>query len=188
VDADKWVKGDPVKAAAMLKAAKYDGTPVVILHPTDVPALAAMPPVYAQALRKAGFNVQLQAMDWQTVNVRRTSKEPIAKGGWNIFSTRVSLSTLTDPAGSPTAAANGAGAWYGWPDVPAIEVLRQKMARTLDLAEQKKIAAQIQHLAIDEVVTIPLGERSVVSAKRKNVSDPVPASAPVFWNMAKTGK
>jgi peptide/nickel transport system substrate-binding protein len=188
VDSDKFVKGDPVKAAAMLKAAKYDGTPVVILHPTDVPALAAMPPVYAQALRKAGFNVQLQAMDWQTVNVRRTSKEPVAKGGWNIFSTRISLSTLTDPAGSPTAAANGAGAWYGWPDVPAIEVLRQKMARTLDLAEQKKIAAQIQHLAIDEVVTIPLGERSVVSAKRKNVSDPVPASAPVFWNMAKTGK
>jgi peptide/nickel transport system substrate-binding protein len=188
VDSDKFVKGDPVKAAAMLKAAKYDGTPVVILDPTDVPALAAMPPVYAQALRKAGFNVQLQAMDWQTVNVRRTSKEPISKGGWNIFSTRMSLSTLTDPAGTPTTAANGAGAWFGWPDVPAIEALRQKMARTLDLAEQKKIAAQIQHLAIDEVVSIPLGERSVVSAKGKNVSDPVPAVVPVFWNMAKTGK
>jgi peptide/nickel transport system substrate-binding protein len=62
------------------------------------------------------------------------------------------------------------------------------MARTPDLAEQKKIAAQIQHLAIDEVVVIPLGERSVVSAKRKNVSDPLAASVPVFWNMAKTGK
>jgi peptide/nickel transport system substrate-binding protein len=188
VDSDKFVKGDPVKAAEMLKAAKYDGTPVVILHPTDVPALAAMPPVIAQALRKAGFNVQLQAMDWQTVNVRRASKEPVSKGGWNIFSTRVSLSTLTDPEGSPTAAANGAGAWYGWPDVPAIEAVRLKLARTIDLAEQKKIAEQLQHLVIDEVVTVPLGERSVVSAKRKNVTNPVAATIPVFWNMAKTEK
>jgi peptide/nickel transport system substrate-binding protein len=85
-------------------------------------------------------------------------------------------------------AANGAGAWFGWPDVPAIEVLRQKMARTLDLAEQKKIATQIQHLAIDEVLVIPLGERSVVSAKRKNLGAPVLASVPVFWNMVKTEK
>jgi peptide/nickel transport system substrate-binding protein len=188
VDADKWVKGDPVKAAAMLKAANYDGTPVVILHPTDVPALAAMPPVYAQALRKAGFNVQLQAMDWQTVNVRRTSKEPVSKGGWSIFSSRTPLSALADPVGSPPVAANGPGAWFGWPDVPAIEALRLKMARTLDLAEQKKIATQIQHLAIDEVLVIPLGERSVVSAKRKNLGAPVLASVPVFWNMVKTEK
>jgi peptide/nickel transport system substrate-binding protein len=188
VDSDKWVKGDPVKAAAMLKAAKYDGTPVVILHPTDVPAMAAMPPVYAQALRKAGFNVQLQAMDWQTVTVRRTSKEPVSKGGWNIFSSFSALASLSDPVSSQTVTANGAGAWYGWPDVPAIEALRMKMARTGNLAEQKKIAAQIQHLALDEVVIIPLGERLPVTATRKSLAHQVAAAAPVFWNMTKTDK
>jgi peptide/nickel transport system substrate-binding protein len=188
VDGDKFVTGDPVKAAAMLKAAKYDGTPVVILHPTDVASLAAMPPVYAQALRKAGFNVQVQAMDWQTVTVRRTSKELASKGGWGIFSTYSALSALADPVGSHTVAANGAAAWFGWPDVPAIETLRLKLARTADVAEQKKIAAQLQHLAIDEVVIIPLGERSVVTARRKNVGNQVSASIPVFWNMTKTEK
>jgi peptide/nickel transport system substrate-binding protein len=188
VDSDKFVKGDPVKAAAMLKAAKYDGTPVVILQPTDVASLAAMPPVYAQALRKAGFNVQLQAMDWQTVTVRRTSKELPAKGGWSIFSSFSALAALSDPVGSHTVAANGAGAWFGWPDVPAIEDLRLKMARTGNLAEQKKIAAQIQHLVIDDAVIIPLGERSVMTAKRKNLTNQLPASVPVFWNMTKTEK
>jgi peptide/nickel transport system substrate-binding protein len=188
VDSDKFVKGDPVKAAAMLKAAKYDGTPVVILHPADVPALAAMPPVYAQALRKAGFNVQLQSMDWQTVNVRRNSKEPVSKGGWNMFSSFSALASLGDPVASQTVTANGAGAWYGWPDVPAIEALRMKMARTSSLAEQKKLAVQIQHLAVDEVVFIPLGERMPVTAKRKSLSSLVPAAVPVFWNVTKTAK
>jgi peptide/nickel transport system substrate-binding protein len=188
VDGDKFVKGDPAKAAEMLKAAKYDGTPVVILHPTDVASLAAMPPVYAQALRKAGFNVQLQAMDWQTVTVRRASKEPAAKGGWGIFSTYTPLTAISDPVGSQTVASNGPAAWFGWPDVPAIETLRVKLALTTDLAEQKKIAAQIQHLVIDEVIVIPLGERSVVTARRKNVANQVTASIPVFWNMTKTDK
>ncbi|MDB5773958.1 MAG: transporter substrate-binding protein [Herbaspirillum sp.] len=186
VDADKFVKGDPVKAAAMLKAAKYDGTPVVILRPTDDAASGAMPPVYAQALRKAGFNVQVQDMDGATVTVRRTSKEPISKGGWSIFSTMSPLSALADPVGSQTIAANGAGAWFGWPDVPAIEVLRLKMARTSDLAEQKKIAVQLQRLAIDEVTVIPLGERSIITATRKNVSHQVRAAVPVFWDMTKS--
>jgi peptide/nickel transport system substrate-binding protein len=144
--------------------------------------------VYAQALRKAGFNVQLQAMDWQTVTVRRTSKEPVAKGGWNIFSSFSALAALSDPVGSQTVAANGAAAWFGWPDVPALEALRLKMARTSDPAEQKKIAAQIQHLMIDEVVIIPLGERSIMTVKRKNVGNQVWASIPVFWNMTKTEK
>jgi peptide/nickel transport system substrate-binding protein len=43
-------------------------------------------------------------------------------------------------------------------------------------------------LVIDDVVVIPLGERSVVTAKRKNVSNQVAASVPVFWNMTKTGE
>jgi peptide/nickel transport system substrate-binding protein len=188
VDDDTPGKGNSAKAAELLKQARYDGTPVVLLDPTDVPALAAMPPVIAQALRKAGFKVQLQAMDWQTVTVRRASREPASKGGWGIFSTFTPLSSVADPVGSQSVAANGPAAWFGWPDVPAIETLRLKLARTSDLAEQKKIATQIQHLVIDDVVVIPLGERSVVTAKRKNVSNQVAASVPVFWNMTKTGE
>jgi len=69
---------------------------------------------------------------------------------------------------------------------PAIEVLRLKMARTSDLVEQKKIAVQLQRLAIDEVTVIPLGERSIITATRKNVRNQVRAAVPVFWNMTKS--
>lgn len=188
VDGDKAAPGNIAKAKEMLKEAKYDGTPVVILHPTDVAALAAMPPVYAQALRQAGFTVQMQAMDWATVTVRRASKEPAANGGWGIFSTYNTIADVANPLGSITVAANGAAGWFGWYDVPAIEAVRAKLARTADLAEQKKLAVELQKLVLDEVLIVPLGERSVVTAKRKGTDNQVVASVPVFWNMTKAGK
>ena len=38
-------------------------------------------------LTRIGFNVDLQAMEWGSVVQRRASREPIDKGGWNIFYT-----------------------------------------------------------------------------------------------------
>ncbi|WP_407815402.1 hypothetical protein, partial [Staphylococcus aureus] len=55
--------GDMESAKALLKEAGYDGTPVVILQPTDVVTVKAQPVVAAAALRAAGFNVELQPMD-----------------------------------------------------------------------------------------------------------------------------
>lgn len=188
VSGDKVSKGQIEKAAQLLKQAKYDGTPVVILHPTDVAVLAAMPPVYAQALKKAGFNVQLQAMDWQTVGVRRTSREPGNKGGWSIFSTYNSLADVGDPLGFVGIAANGKDAWFGWPSVPAIEEVRAKIARTSDTAALKKLSNELQRLAVEEVMTIPLGQFSAVTAKTKTLTNQVVAPVPVFWNMTKAGK
>ena len=57
------------KAQELLKASGYDGTPVVILKPTDLAAIQKLPDVAAQLLRQAGFKVDLQAMDWQTLVV-----------------------------------------------------------------------------------------------------------------------
>lgn len=187
VDGDKVAMGQTQKAAQLLKEAKYDGSPVVILHPTDVGVLAAMPPVYAQQLRKAGFNVQLQAMDWQTVGVRRTSKEPTSKGGWSIFSTYNTLADVGDPLGFVGMAANGKDAWFGWPDVPEIEKIRQQIVTTTDRATLDKLKDQLQKISVDEVMTIPLGQFSAITAKRKEIGNQINAPVPVFWNMTKSG-
>ncbi|GGJ97934.1 ABC transporter substrate-binding protein [Pseudomonas matsuisoli] len=180
------VKADPAKAAALLKEAGYDGTPIVILHATDVQSLAAMPPVFAQSLRQAGFKVELQTMDWQTLTTRRTSREPVAKGGWHFFSTYNTIADISDPVGAITAAANGDKAWFGWANIPAVEDLRRKMALSTDDAQKRDYAQQIQTILYDEAVVIPLGERSVITARLKNVGDQLDTTVPVFWNMTKT--
>src|SRR5882757_165944 len=81
-------KGNGMAAAKKaLAESGYDGTPIVIMAPGDVVTLKAQPIVSAQLLRDAGFKVDLQATDWQTVVTRRASQKPPKEGGWNMFFT-----------------------------------------------------------------------------------------------------
>jgi peptide/nickel transport system substrate-binding protein len=95
-----------VKARALLKEAGYDGTPIVLLHSTDVNVLANLAPVARQLLERAGFVVDLQSMDWQTLVTRRTKKEHPRLGGWHGFLTATFGAELLDPAISNWLAAN----------------------------------------------------------------------------------
>ncbi|NYT62525.1 ABC transporter substrate-binding protein [Alcaligenaceae bacterium] len=185
---DMVVPSNIEKAKELLKQAGYDGTPVVILHPTDVTGLAAQPVVIAEALRKAGFKVNLQAMDWQTVVTRRAVSEPPAQGGWNIFSTNWSLLDIQDPLRDSAIATNGKQAWFGWPDIPKIEELRHSFALASDPAELKSLADQVQKLATDEGVAVPLGQYYNVAAYNTKLSNVPIEPIPLFWSIKKAGK
>jgi len=186
--ADVTVKGNIAKAKELLKQAGYHNEPVVLLQPTDLQNVKAQPIVIAQALRNAGFNVQMQAMDWQTLVTRRASMAPLSEGGWSVFSTNNVLVEAYDPLRAFGVAANGKKAWFGWPDVPKIEELRKQFALSSDLAEQKKLADQIQALTIDEGVLMPLGQFTVPAVYRKSLQNLVHGPIPVFWNLTKTGE
>src|SRR5262249_56087045 len=73
---DLVARGDAKRARALLKEAGYDGTPVLIMQPTDLAVLARFPVMAAQLLRQAGFKADLQAMDWHTLASRRAKQEP----------------------------------------------------------------------------------------------------------------
>ncbi len=93
-------KSNMKKAQDLLKASGYDGTPIVLMKPTDLASIQKLPDVAAQLMRQAGFKVDLQAMDWQTLVGRRAKKDPIDKGGWHMFLTAWNVST--SGARSPT--------------------------------------------------------------------------------------
>ena len=57
------------------KESGYDGTPVVLLQPTDVAIIAKLPVVAAQLLRQAGFIVDMQSMNWQSLVSRQRTRE-----------------------------------------------------------------------------------------------------------------
>src|SRR5919205_1189151 len=108
-------KSNMRKAQELLKASGYDGTPVVILKPTDLAAIQKLPDVAAQLLRQAGFKVDLQAMDWNTVVTRRAKKDAPDKGGWNIFLTAWLAPDIWNPIANPAVGAMGEKSWFGWP-------------------------------------------------------------------------
>ena len=189
VGADTLVKGGNIEAAKKaLAESGYDGTPIAIMAPGDVVTLTAQPVVAAQLLRKAGFKVDLQATDWQTVVSRRASQKPVSEGGWNMFFTNWVAPDVMNPVVNFSIGGRGKnGGWFGWSEDPTIEKLKDQFARSSSLEEQKKIAADIQKEAYEQVIYIPLGQFLIPSAWRKSLSGVLDGPAtPIFWNIDKS--
>ncbi|WP_182417602.1 ABC transporter substrate-binding protein [Bartonella sp. HY038] len=178
-------KGDVDKAKALLTEAGYDGTPIVIMQPTDVATLAPQPIVAAQQLRAAGFNVDLQPMDWQTLVGRRASMAAPKDGGWNMFFTTWIIPEVSTPLNSQMLNGRGDKAWFGWPVDEKIEALKQEFIAADNDDERKEVAKKIQQHVIDFVLYVPLGEFQIPQARHTNIKDMLPTASPVFWNMKK---
>jgi peptide/nickel transport system substrate-binding protein len=174
------------KAKALLAEAGYDGTPIVIMHPTDVGSLRTQPVVVAQAMRDAGFAVDLQAMDWQTLVGRRASQAPIAEGGWNLFITNWVGADVFNPLVNNMVNGKGSdGGWFGWPDVPKLEELRMSYATAGTLDEQKMLAEEIQKISYEEGVYAPIGQYFIPSAWSSELEGVLDGPVPFFWNISK---
>jgi peptide/nickel transport system substrate-binding protein len=188
VGSETLVKGNGMaEAKRLLAESGYDGTPIVLMAATDVATLKAQPIVAAQLLRQAGFKVDVQASDWQTIVTRRASQKPPKEGGWNIFFTNWIGADILNPIAHVTLNGKGKnGGWFGWPDDPKMEELRDAYARAKTLEEQKKIADEIQVRTFEQVTYIPLGQYTGPSVWRKGLSGVLDgASVPVFWNIEK---
>jgi peptide/nickel transport system substrate-binding protein len=186
---ESLVKGNGMaEAKKLLAESGYDGTPVVIMAPGDVVTLKAQPIVAAQALRDAGFKVDVQATDWQTVVARRASQKPPKEGGWNMFFTNWVGADVVNPIVNFSIGGRGKnGGWFGWAESPKIEQMKDAFARSSSPEEQKKIAADIQKEAYDQVIYIPLGQYLIPSAWRKSISGVLDGPAtPIFWNVDKS--
>ena len=60
----------------MLKDAGYNGEPIVSMDATDQVMQHDATLVLAEAMRKAGVNVDLQTIDWAALTARRTNRGP----------------------------------------------------------------------------------------------------------------
>ena len=183
---DLLIKPDLEKARALLKEAGYDGTPVVMMHQTDLASSNQVQPVAKQQLERAGFKVDLMSMDWQTVVSRRTRKEAPAQGGWNIFFT-TNITLDSDNPGTNTYAAGSCDkAWFGWPCDPEMEKLRLAFIRESDPAKQKELGFAISDRVIGEAIYAPVGQYKAFGAYRKDrLEGWLAGPVPVVWNISK---
>ena len=176
---------DTAAIKAMLAAAGYAGERIVFLHPTDQIYYHAMSGVIAAALRDVGFNLDEQTVDWGTVVERRTSKEPIEKGGWSIFPAGYPAAEYRDPIFASNVRANGGDAWFGWPSDPDLEAMRTTWMDSNDPAERRRLDSAIQARASETVPFIPLGQYLPPAAWRSNLFGLLKGAMPVFWNVTK---
>jgi peptide/nickel transport system substrate-binding protein len=117
---------------------------------------------------------------------RRTSKEPLEKGGWSLFPAGYPAGEYRDPVFATNIRGNGKDAWFGWPSDEKIEAMRTAWMDSNDPAERKRLDAEIQAQAFQTVPFIPLGQYFPPSAWRNNVSAPLKGAVPVFWGVTKS--
>lgn len=169
-------------AKKALQAAKYDGTPVVILNPTDNPVISALTQVTAGKLRQIGMTVDVQDMDWATLTQRRANRGATAQGGWSMFHTWWLASDLMDPSAIAYSGDRENG-WYGWPKDEALEKLRSAFNQAVTLDEKKAIAAKVQQRLVDISAVGILGQFFEPVAYRGTVSG-ITSPIQFYWNMS----
>ena len=174
------------KAKELLKASGYDGTPVLMMQPTDLTILSTQPIVAAERLREAGFKVDVAAMDWATLQSRKNGSQPVAQGGWNMLFTYWGVSGIWNPIVHAMLDASGADtAWSGWPKGARVEELRTAYITAATLDEQKKIAREIQQIAFDEGFYFNAGEFQSVAAWNAKLKNLQPGPLTLFWGVSK---
>ncbi|MEK7371091.1 MAG: ABC transporter substrate-binding protein [candidate division NC10 bacterium] len=176
------------KSKALLKEAGYDGTPIVLMHSTDLAVLANLAPVAKSLMEKGGFKVDMQSMDWQTLVARRAKKDPPTQGGWHAFLTAWVAGDILSPVMMGFLNAGCDKAMFGWPCDQEIESLRDQYARETSAARLKAIAEAVQVRATQYPTHIPLGQWFQPAGVRKNVEGNLQGPVTVFWNVERKGR
>ena len=179
-------KRDIALAKRLVAESGYKGEKVVLMSPSDQVVLVPMAQVTASVFKEIGLNVDYQSMDWATLVTRRASDKPSADGGWNSFCTSWNGITLSNPGSHFPLRGNGKGGWFGWPDSPALESLRDQWFSAPDVAAQKAVCEKMQTIAFQEVPYIPIGSYRIPAALRSNLQGVVHAGNTPFWGVRKT--
>jgi peptide/nickel transport system substrate-binding protein len=173
------------RAKELLKEGGYDGTPVVLMHSTDLQILANLAPVAKQLMERAGLKVDMVSMDWQTLVSRRARKDPPDKGGWNAFLTSSAAVDIVDPLANTYINAVGENAWFGWPKDEELLKLRSAFADETDPAKQKELATAMQVRVSENPTHGYVGQWYAPVAMRKNVNGMLESPVTIFWNIEK---
>jgi peptide/nickel transport system substrate-binding protein len=155
------------------------------MQATDNVILANLAPVAKAQLEAAGFKVDVQPMDWQTLVGRRTRKDPPDKGGWNVFMTSWAAADILNPVMAGFFNASCDKAMFGWPCDETIEKMRDQFAKETDPAKQKQIVIDLQKYWVEHPTHVNLGQWYQPFALSNKVDGVIVSPVTVFWNITK---
>jgi peptide/nickel transport system substrate-binding protein len=179
-------KRDLAAAKKLLAESSYKGEPVTCVVAQDQPITKAQGDVTAELLKRIGMNVDFVATDWGTTGQRRAQKSPPGQGGWGMFHTWHAGADCVNPAVYIAIRATGDTAWFGWPNVPAVEKEVDSWFEAKNLNEEKAAIARLNKAALDSVVYAPTGFFLGYTAWRKNISGIAKGPIPFAWGVSKT--
>ena len=166
-----WVDRDPERAAALLRDAGYDDTPIRILYRPDQDNYG---PVLRQQLEAAGFAVELNAVDPTTFTATRTDP-----GAWDLF--LAGGNSYSDPLTAVFLNDD----FPGWWTTPEKKNLMTQITEGATLDERKPLWDDLQNLIWTELPFVTLGHKPSVGLTSVNVGGYEPSKGTVrgFYNV-----
>ena len=163
---------DKDKARRLLKEAGYAGQPLRWVTTREYEFMYKNALVAKQQLEEVGAAVDLQVVDWATLN-HRTEKPEL----WDIFSTGFVFSA--DPANHVALRCTFQGWWCN----EEKERLLAEMQVETDAKKRKAIVDRIQTVFYDEVGSVKLGDYFTLDAARRELRGDFRTSPRLyFWN------
>ena len=181
------VRGKRPKAEiqAILEKAGYKGERMALLHATEHTFFNPACLIVAQQLTDAGMMIDDQAMDWGTVQSRRTNRGQLNEGGWSMFPTVTPVPEYTSPLIASFMRGNGKDAFFGWPADPEGERIQAEWLLEADPAKQTALERAYELQAFATLPFVPLGRYVQSSAWRENITGILKGPSIVFWNVRK---
>lgn len=170
--AESYNQADPEKAAELLREAGYNNEPIRILTSQQYDFLYRMSLVAQANLQQAGFNVDLQVLDWATLLQRRA--EPDA---WEAFFTYINF------VPEPSLLTFMNAAYPGWWDTPEKQAALEAFNTTIDPAERAERWKEIQELIYTQVPAIKIGNFFNLAAMNTKLEGYEVTNWPFFWNV-----
>ncbi len=171
------------RARAALREAGYRGERVVLVNPSDFPAVTQQGRVTADLMRRLGVTIELVESDWATVIARRANKAPPEAGGWSLHNTNFPAAAIANPAVSPIIRGHGERAWFGWPTDAASEAAVARWIGAADAGAQAAAMAELQAAAWESVPFAPTGLFRLRTAFRRELTGVLQGPNPFLWNL-----
>jgi peptide/nickel transport system substrate-binding protein len=186
VGSEPYRKPNLELARQLVKESGYDGTPVVLIGGSDIPAYQRLSLVTVDLLQKIGFKVDLQLSDWGSVATRRQKKDKPSEGGWNLFHTSANGAQLGSPLTSPSTITTCDGKnFYGWPCDQVEEDMRLRYIREPDAAKRMELLQDMHRRLWEVVPYLPLGQFVQPFLWRSNITGVLKSNVLAFWNISK---
>ena len=167
------------EAKAALKQTAYKGEKIVVMELPNSPTSLNPALVLVDAMRKAGFTVDEQSMDWGTLLQRRAKKDT-----WNLFAVYSNGVDMSNPLTHFYVAAN-CSEFAGWSCDPDIKPLVAAFVKADGEAERRRIADRIQELVYANTPSVMWGQFTVPTGYRNALSGVIESSFPMFWQVEK---
>ena len=164
-------QNDQAKAAELLQSASYDGTPLRILTSRQYEFHFKMAEVAKVALEAAGFQVQMDVVDWATLGQRRN--DPAL---WDIYITHSPF--LPEPALTSLYSKTSR---LGWSN-PEKDAILAEFTSVTDSTERKELFAQLQNQVFEDVGFIKIGGFNALMGAKKGLKGVTATPWPFFWN------